>query len=82
MRFERPPTNDLLRLLPPEAFDRIAPGLKRETLRGGQLLSRPNQPIQTMYFPENCVLSLITVMGNGETLETGTVGREGASSVP
>lgn len=76
---ETRPANRLLRLLRHEAFKRIAPKLKPTRLRARQVLYTPNEPIDAVYFPENAVICQMTVMPNGDTLETGTVGLEGAS---
>ncbi len=73
------PANKLLRLLRPDAYDRVAPKLTRKTLRAQQILYEPNQKISELYFPENAVICLMSVMSNGDTLETATVGSEGAS---
>jgi CRP-like cAMP-binding protein len=73
------PANKLLRLLEPPAFKRLAPKLKAKTLRAKQILYKPNEPIHTIYFPDNAVICQMTVMSDGHTLETGTVGLEGAS---
>jgi CRP-like cAMP-binding protein len=73
------PENRLLRLLKRHAFERVAPKLKFTRLRARQVLYRPNEPIDLVYFPENAVICQMTVMLNGDTLETGTVGLEGAS---
>ena len=73
------PANKLLRLLKRQAFMRIAPKLKPTRLRARQVLYRPNEAIDAVYFPENAVICQMTVMHNGDTLETGTVGLEGAS---
>src|SRR5688500_105335 len=73
------PANKLLRLLEPSAFERLAQKLKPSTLRAKQILYRPNQSIDTIYFPENAVICQMTVMKDGDTLETSTVGLEGAS---
>jgi hypothetical protein len=42
------------------------------------ILYKPNQPIHTVYFPETAVICQMTVMENGDTLETATVGTGGA----
>jgi CRP-like cAMP-binding protein len=73
------PANKLLRLLEPSAYRRLAPKLKPTTLRAKQILYRPNESIHTIYFPDSAVICQMTVMPDGETLETGTVGLEGAS---
>jgi CRP-like cAMP-binding protein len=71
--------NRLLRMLRPEAWERIKAKLTRKTLRARQILYKPNQRISEVYFPETAVICLMTVMSNGDTLETATVGSEGAS---
>ena len=73
------PTNRLLRLLEAPAYLRVAPKLKPVTLRARQILYRPNQAIDMVYFPEDAVICQMAVMSNGDTLETATVGLEGAS---
>jgi CRP-like cAMP-binding protein len=73
------PANRLLRVLKPAAYERLAPKLKPVSLRAKQVLYKANQPINEVYFPETAVISQLTVMSNGDTLETATVGLEGAS---
>lgn len=73
------PANKLLRLLKPAAYERIASKLKPTILHAKQILYQPNQAIHTVYFPENAVICQMAVMCNGDTLETATVGMEGAS---
>jgi CRP-like cAMP-binding protein len=73
------PANKLLRLLEPSAYDRLAPKLKPVTLEAKQVLYKPNEAIHTIYFPENAVICQMAVMVNGDTMETATVGPEGAS---
>jgi hypothetical protein len=78
LRAERP-VNKLLRLLEPSAYERIAPKLKPTALHAKDILYKPRQAIHTVYFPETAVICQMTVMQNGDTLETATVGVEGAS---
>ena len=73
------PANKLLRLLKEPAFQRVAAKLKLSRLRAKDILYKPNQRIHTVYFPETVVICQMTVMENGDTLETATVGLEGAS---
>ena len=73
------PANKLLRLLKPPAYERLAPKLKDASLHARQVLYKPDQRIHTIYFPENAVICQMTIMNNGDTLETSTVGLEGAS---
>jgi CRP-like cAMP-binding protein len=76
---EERPGNKLLRLLSHPAYARIAPKLKPAALRAKQVLYRPDEAIHEVYFPETAVICQMTVMRNGDTLETGTVGLEVAS---
>ena len=71
--------NKLLAALRDDAYHRLAPKLTPATLAAKQVLYRPDERIGEVYFPENCAICLMTVMRNGDTLETATVGREGAS---
>jgi hypothetical protein len=73
------PANKLLSLLESKAFDRVAPKLKPVSLASRQVLYRPNESIHAIYFPESAVIVQLSVMINGDTIETATVGREGAS---
>jgi hypothetical protein len=71
--------NTLLRLLEPEAFRRIVPHLTGATLHRQDVLYRPGQVIRGIYFPETAVIVQMALMSNGQTIETATVGHEGAS---
>ena len=71
--------NKLLGSLREDAYGRLARKLTPATLEAKQVLYRPNERIGEVYFPESCVICLMTVMRNGDTLETATVGCEGAS---
>jgi CRP-like cAMP-binding protein len=77
-RIDRP-ANRLLATLRDDAYERIRAKLAPTVLQARQVLYRPNQSIDQVYFPENAVICQMTVMANGDTLETATVGREGAS---
>jgi len=73
--------NFLLGALPPVEFKRLAPRLKCVTLRVGQILKEADEPAVDVYFPLDAVISLITVMENGMTVECGIVGREGVAGL-
>lgn len=74
--------NRILTQLPPEEFDRLRPHCKQVSLHRGQQIVSPDEPIRDMYFPLNCLLSLVTQMEDGSSIESGTIGREGMSGVP
>lgn len=59
-------------------------------LEGGSVLHLPVReqiykaevPIHAVYFPIDCVLSVVTRMKDGHQIEVGTIGREGMSAIP
>lgn len=46
------------------------------------ILYHPGGPIPSVYFPLTCVISMMTEMQNGETIEIATVGNEGVLGIP
>lgn len=71
-------TNSLLAALPAADLDQIKGQLATIDLEKGKLLYDPGDPVDTIYFPHDGVISLMTLMENGAAIETATVGREGA----
>ena len=76
---KRKSINHLLNCLEPRAFERVAKKLTRVKLRAKEVVYKPNEPIDHVFFPENAVVCMMTIMSNGDTIEAATVGREGAS---
>ena len=80
---DTPPTssvaNGLLASLEPEQLTAMRKVLKPVDLKVRQILYKPGQHIQEVYFPEDAVIVLLAVDNEGRTIESGTVGREGAS---
>jgi hypothetical protein len=70
--------NRLLSALDQSGRDRFS-SMRRVELKAKQVLYLPDQRITEIYFSENCVLAMVTVMENGATIESATVGHEGAS---
>ncbi len=70
--------NRLLESLPAEDFGLIASCLTPAELERGRLLYDPGDRIETVYFPHDGVISLMTLMENGAAIESATIGREGA----
>ncbi|WP_373991350.1 Crp/Fnr family transcriptional regulator [Duganella sp. BuS-21] len=69
--------NRLLASLPDD--DQLQLAEKCETVRveNGQLLSEPGEEIRYVYFPIDCLISLLGVAEGRMTLEIGSLGREG-----
>jgi CRP-like cAMP-binding protein len=72
-----PERNELLSAVVGPEYKRLRAKLQRVYLRLGEVIYNANKPIQYVYFPETAVISLVGTMENGETVEVGTVGREG-----
>jgi CRP-like cAMP-binding protein len=70
--------NRLLASLPPDDFAMLSAQLSPVDMEKGRLLFEPGDPIETVYFPHDCVISLMTLMRNGAAIESVTIGREGA----
>jgi CRP-like cAMP-binding protein len=71
--------NGLLSYLSDEGRSRVSQSLELVELETKQILYCPEQHITKIYFPEDCVIVMLTIMKNGATIESATVGREGAS---
>jgi CRP-like cAMP-binding protein len=69
--------NRFLARLPEAAYRRLVPLLQPVTLPLGQLIYEAGGPIVYAYFPTGAVLSAVTVMLDGNTIEVGTIGNEG-----
>ncbi|MBD0363270.1 MAG: Crp/Fnr family transcriptional regulator [Coleofasciculus sp. C3-bin4] len=74
--------NRLLASLPSEELKRLQPHMEQVSLSHGQPIILPDEPIPFVYFPLNSLLSLVTVMEDGSTVEAGSVGREGMAGLP
>ena len=75
-------TNQLLAALPESEYQRLAPHLSRISLSAGQTLYEPNDPISTVYFPNQAMVSLVSIMEDGSTTEIGLIGNEGMLGLP
>jgi CRP-like cAMP-binding protein len=70
--------NRILASLPAGDFALLAPHLTQLDMEKGRLLFDPGDQITTVYFPLDCVISVMTLMESGEAIESVTIGREGA----
>jgi CRP-like cAMP-binding protein len=75
-------SNKVLAALEPATFQRLLPHLEPVGLKRKQVLYEPDAEIRHIYFPETSVIVLVTMMQSGETIESATVGREGATWIP
>jgi CRP-like cAMP-binding protein len=69
--------NRLLAALPAKEYERLLAGFEPVKLTYGEVLYEPGEPMRHVYFPSDCVVSLLTVVEGHRALEVGLVGREG-----
>jgi len=71
-------TNLILRGIPADSRKRLMSQMETLHLSAKHVLREPGSPIDFVYFPRTCVLSLLAVAESGHAVETVTIGREGA----
>lgn len=74
--------NHLLAALPMEEYQRLQPHLEVVCLPHRQILHEINEPIDYVYFPTQALVSMVSLMEDGATIEVGVVGRDGMVGLP
>jgi len=74
--------NRILASIPPRQYRRLEAELEPVTLAFGQVLYEPQKTIEYVYFPLDCLISLLTAVDKRRTLEVGMVGNEGMAGMP
>jgi CRP-like cAMP-binding protein len=74
--------NRVLASIPPKQYQRLRAQLEPVTLKFGQVLYQPGKAIRHVYFPVDCLISLLTAVDKRRTLEVGMVGNEGMAGMP
>jgi CRP-like cAMP-binding protein len=69
--------NRLLASLPDDDQLQLAERCETVRVENGQLLSEPGEEMRYVYFPIDCLISLLGVAEGRMTLEIGSLGREG-----
>ena len=73
----RPSVNKVLSALTRNEYRRLLAGGDAIALRFGQILYEPGAPIRNVYFPIDCLVSLLTPLEGHRAREVGLVGRDG-----
>lgn len=76
-----PRQNRLLDTLPAEEYDRLLPNLELIPMALGDVLHESGVKLHHVYFPADCIVSLLYVMENGASAEIAVVGNEGVVGV-
>jgi len=77
----RPLENHLLAALPLDAQERLFPSLELMPLPLGRVLYESGDTLSHVYFPTDCIVSLLYVMENGASGEISVVGNEGVLGI-
>nr|WP_252732813.1 Crp/Fnr family transcriptional regulator [Paraglaciecola agarilytica] len=73
--------NKLLEALSSEAQERIFPHLKLVSLPLGTVVYEASEKIDYVYFPIDCIVSLLYVMVDGSSAEISVIGNEGVVGI-
>ncbi|HEX8176458.1 MAG TPA: Crp/Fnr family transcriptional regulator [Pyrinomonadaceae bacterium] len=76
-----PSTNRLLAALPKTEYQRLLPQLETFPLAFGDVLYEAGDTINYVYFPEDGIISLLSIVESRKVLEVGIVGNEGVAGV-
>ncbi len=77
-----PVRNELLLGLPAEERDSIFPELTFVELRTHDVLQETEEPIKYAYFVDSGMVSILSVMRDGKSVEVGLSGKEGCTGLP
>ncbi len=77
-----PQQNQILAALPENTFRRLESYLEPVSLPLGEVLYESGDTLRYVYFPLDCIISLLYVMRDGASTGISIVGREGLIGVP
>ncbi len=73
--------NQILRALPEAERERLYPHLQRVPMSLGAVIYESGARLRHIYFPTDCIVSLLYVLKSGASAEIAVVGNEGAVGV-
>lgn len=74
--------NSILASLPNDEVNRLRPHLISVPLKRNQTLHNPGETIETIYFLEEGICSIVSTMEDGNAVEVGIIGKEGFVGLP
>jgi len=78
----KPVANNLLLSIPDEEFNGVRPDLEHVELPQYTILHEPRQKLESVYFLNSGMVSLVFKTRDGESVEVGVVGKEGFTPIP
>jgi CRP-like cAMP-binding protein len=72
-----PLRNKILGLLPPSELETVLSRCEMVTIHSKEVVWQREERVKFVYFPEDCVISLVTEMEDGDSVEAMTVGSDG-----
>jgi CRP-like cAMP-binding protein len=77
----RPPVNLILAFLPTDERERLCAKMQSVGLEQGYVLYESNMPVEHVYFMDQGMISVVSTMRNGASIEVGTIGNEGMAGL-
>ena len=74
--------NEILRDLPADERNLVSSKLEPVTMKIHDVLHEPGAPIKFGYFPDSGIVSILSVLSDGKSLEVGLIGSEGFVGLP
>ena len=81
LKIASPDQNRLLAALPPHIYEILLPQLELVSMPLGKVLYESGDVMRHVFFPVDCIVSLLYVMENGASAEISVVGNEGVIGI-
>jgi CRP-like cAMP-binding protein len=75
--YAHPRDNRLLASLPVNSYERLLPYLEQVSMVGGTPIHACRNGRQNVYFPTDCIVSVLQLIRDGRSIEVAVIGREG-----
>jgi CRP-like cAMP-binding protein len=73
--------NFILSRLPVAEYRELFSNLEQVKMQSGNVINRPYEYVEYVYFPETSLVSSVKIFEDGASVETGSIGREGVTSI-
>ena len=73
--------NKILSLLPPTDLEAVLERAELVTVESKEIVFERDKPIRHIHFPDDCIISLVTQLEDGDQVEAMTVGNDGFAGI-